>query len=41
MRPASLMGQVVMGWVFLILAFAAICLAGAVPAFAQDSWCRR
>ena len=37
MRPASSTGQVIMGWVLLILAFAGICLASAVPAFAQDS----
>ena len=37
MRRASLIGQVIMSWVLLIGAFAAFCLAGAVPAFAQDS----
>ena len=37
MRPASSTGQVTMGWVLLILASAVICLASAVPAFAQDS----
>ena len=37
MRPASSMGQVIMGWVLLILTFAAVCLVGVVPAVAQDS----